>query len=68
MKTKLSGEQIEFLQDELQEKFGKELDRLEKQLNHDLQTIGRPSAKTIKNKNELMKRIMKEKRETHDKN
>ena len=63
--TKLTQEQVDFLIKELHEKFGTELEALHQRLLKDVTLFGKPSNHTIRAKNELMERILKEKNKNH---
>ncbi len=62
-KTKMSPEQIEFLQNQLEEDFGEDLKKLENQVKNDIFVMGKQSPKTMKARDDLLKRIMAKKHE-----
>ncbi len=67
-KSNLSKEEIDYLQDELEEKFGPELEKLKKQLDYDIKTRGSASKQTLSKRDALMAKILEEKKRTYDQN
>ena len=59
----LTSEQIAYLQAELEMNFGDDLKRLEAMLEKDMMGLGFVSPETIKARDKLFKRILKEKHE-----
>lgn len=57
----LTQEQIEYLWNKMNMKFGAELESLHNMLTKDIKTVGYVTKKTIQTKEKLMKRILEEK-------
>lgn len=64
--TKMTAEQIEFLQNELDANFGRELEALKCRLDKDMKHLGYVTKKTIKERDKLMEKILEEKHRNDD--
>lgn len=62
----LTHEQADYLSNRVQEKFGDKLSALQKRLENDVKMFGKPSKETIKQRDNLMKEILDDKRQNLD--